>query len=58
MDGRPIRKENVAFSNEEEYLWTEGQSLKKKLRFQTKTNTCGRGLIPAHVQRNNWKSLF
>ena len=26
------------------YVWTEGVSAKKKLRFQTKTDTCGRDL--------------
>ena len=25
------------------YVWTKGQSAKKKLRFQTKTDTCGPG---------------
>ena len=27
------------------YVWTEAVSATKKLRFQTKTDTCGRGLI-------------
>ena len=30
------------------FVWTEAVSMKKKLRFQIKTDSCGQGLKPQH----------
>ena len=48
------------------YVWTEDVSAKKKLRFQTKTDTCGRGLRNIYIfthfkmtsERSNRRAFF
>ena len=39
------------------YVWTEGQSVQKELRFQKYPDTCGRGLSWCYTQRNTINSM-
>ena len=48
--GEPFRKDAFPVTVSAEHMSTVGQTAEKNLRFQTKTDTCGRGYGEFHKE--------